>query len=152
MPLPSTSLQSDAGPLGLEEGLRSYATRMLAASLHGEVLGVKRIAEFARTCAQGAGRECSDPEGIAEAFICMIRGWYVNVILTNRDVPAAERERWVRRAGRMRGERGARGAPRIPGRLHARAVQRAARTASASSCSSGRVSSRATHASVMLCP
>lgn len=123
---PSTSLQSDAGPLGLEEGLRSYATRMLAASLHGEVLGVnrlifsesrrfpelgaaaaertalgvKRIAEFVRTCAQGAGRECSDPEGIAEAFICMIRGWYVNVILTNRDVPAAERERWVRRAVR----------------------------------------------------
>ena len=123
---PSASLQSEDGPLALEAGLRSYANQMLAVSLEGDVLGVNRliyseshrfpelgsaaaertalgiarISDFVRTCARNAGRSCNDPRGIAEAFIFMIRGWYVNVILTNRDVPVAERERWVKRAVR----------------------------------------------------
>ena len=123
---PSASLKSEHGPLALEAGLRSYANQMLAVSLEGDVLGVNRliyseshrfpelgsaaaertalgiarISDFVRNCARNAGRSCSDPRGIAEAFIFMIRGWYVNVILTNRDVPVAERERWVKRAVR----------------------------------------------------
>lgn len=124
---PSASLQSEGGrALALEAGLRSYANQMLAVSLQGDVLGVNRliyseshrfpelgvaatertalgiarISDFVRTCARNAGRTCSDPRGIAEAFIFMIRGWYVNVVLTNRDVPVAERERWVKRAVR----------------------------------------------------
>ena len=67
-----------------------------AAAAERTALGIARISDFVRNCARNAGRSCSDPRGIAEAFIFMIRGWYVNVILTNRDVPAAERESWVK--------------------------------------------------------
>ena len=36
-------------------------------------------------------------EGAAEAFICMTRGWYADVMLRNQTVPTREREQWVRR-------------------------------------------------------
>ncbi len=121
---PSTALHSRNAPLGLEQGLKSYANQMLKISLQGELLGVnrlifseshrfpelgaaaaermalgiKRIAEFIQVCATVDRVPCSDPEGIAEVFILMIRGWYVNVILTNRSISSAQRERWVERA------------------------------------------------------
>lgn len=118
-------MKSEHGPLALEAGLRSYANQMLAVSLEGDVLGlnrliyseshrfpelgaaaaertalgIARISDFVRNCARNAGRSCSD-QGYRGSVIFMIRGWYVNVILTNRDVPVAERERWVKRAVR----------------------------------------------------
>jgi len=121
---PSTSLQSASGPLALEQGLQSYANQMLNLSLQGELLGVdrliyseagqfpelgaaaaeraelgiRRIAGFIRDCAARDGIPCRDPEAVAEAFIFMIRGWYANIMLTNRKVSTAEREKWVSRA------------------------------------------------------
>ncbi len=121
---PEASLRAGESPVNLEQGLMSYANHMLAISLQGDLLGVnrliysesyrfpelgaaaaertalgiKRIAGFIRACATADGLPCKDPTGVAEAFILMIRGWYVNVILTNGTVSTAQRERWVKRA------------------------------------------------------
>jgi len=121
---PSAWLQSDVGPLNLEGGLKSYANHMLELSLQGELLGVnrliyseshrfpelgaaaaektalgiKRISGFIQDCSRADGVPCKDPEGVAEAFILMLRGWYVDVILINREVSAQQRKRWVERA------------------------------------------------------
>jgi len=123
---PSESLQSNSRPLDLEQGLNSYANHMLELSLQGELLGVnrliyseshrfpelgaaaaertelgiQRIAEFIRECAKRDGIACKDPDSVAEAFILMIRGWYVNILLTNRQVSSKQREQWVKRAVR----------------------------------------------------
>lgn len=121
---PVTALQADGVALGLEEGLSAYADHMLATNLEGDLLGVnrliyseshrfpelgaaaaertalgiKRIAHFIQVCAEADGLPCQDPRAIAEAFILMLRGWYVNVILTNSEVSVAQRQRWVRQA------------------------------------------------------
>ncbi len=122
---PESPLRAEGNaPPVLEQGLKSYANQMLAISLQGDLLGVnrliysesyrfpelgaaaaertalgiKRIAAFIRACAAADGLPCKDPAGVAEAFILMIRGWYVNVILTNATVSASQRERWVKRA------------------------------------------------------
>ena len=121
---PSASLRSDAGPLGLGQGLKSFANHILKLNLEGDLLGVnrlifseshrfselgaaaaeknelgiKRISGFIRECADRDGIPCRDPESVAEAFILMIRGWFVNAMLTNREVSATEREEWVNRA------------------------------------------------------
>lgn len=121
---PSTSLQSDSGPLGLKQGLTSYANHLLTFSLQGDLrgvdrliyseshrfpelgaaaaertaMGIKRISAFIRECTARDGIACTDPDAVAEAFIFMIRGWYVNIILTNQTVSAEQRERWVERA------------------------------------------------------
>lgn len=123
---PSASLKSVDGAFDLERGLKSYANHMLELNLQGELLGVnrliyseshrfselgaaaaertelgiKRISGFIRECAVADKLSCKDSEGVAEAFILMIRGWYVNVMLTNRDVSASQREEWVNRAVR----------------------------------------------------
>lgn len=112
-----------SGP-DLEKGLKAFANRMLSLSLHGDLLevnrlvssesqrfpelgaaaaermalGIKRIASFIRECADFDGVPCKDPDAVAEVFILMLRGWYVNVMLTNVPVSAARRERWVQRA------------------------------------------------------
>jgi AcrR family transcriptional regulator len=121
---PSTSLQADAARPDLERGLKSYANHMLELGLQGDFLGVnrliyseshrfaelgaaavertelgiKRIAAFIRDCAALDKIPCSDPDGVAEVFILMIRGWHVNAMLTNREVSAIQREDWVERA------------------------------------------------------
>lgn len=121
---PSTSLQADDVRPDLEQGLMSYANHMLELNLQGDFLGVnrliysesyrfselgaaaaertklgiKRISTFIRDCAVQDKIPCSDPDGIADVFIQMIRGWHVNVMLTNREVSATEREAWVTRA------------------------------------------------------
>ena len=121
---PAASLRSESGPLELVAGLISYANRSLEISLEGELLqfnrliysesnrfpelgasaadktllGIKRIADFIRRCAQSDSIPCRDPDGVAEAFIFMLRGWYIDVMLTNRTVPAAQRRQWVERA------------------------------------------------------
>jgi len=121
---PSTSLKSDTGPLDLEQGLNSYANHTLETSLQGDMLGVnrliyseshrfpelgaaaaertalgiKRISSFIRECAVKDGIACKDPDTVAEVFILTIRGWYINVLLTNRDVTAKQCAHWVKRA------------------------------------------------------
>jgi AcrR family transcriptional regulator len=122
----TTTLQADAGRLDLARGLKSYANRALAASLQGDLLevnrlvysesrrfpelgaatvemselGIRQISEFIRQCAAADNIPCRDPVGVAEVFILMLRGWYVNAMLTNRKVAAARREAWVERAAR----------------------------------------------------
>jgi TetR/AcrR family transcriptional repressor of mexJK operon len=108
----------------LAEGLKSYANYMIGLSFKGELLrvnrliygeaerfpelgaaaadrnqlGVTHIANFIQQCAAADRIPCKDAQSVAEAFIYMIRGWYVNAMLTTRKVSAAERERWVDRA------------------------------------------------------
>jgi TetR/AcrR family transcriptional repressor of mexJK operon len=110
--------------LKLDTVLMAYANHMLKISLRGDLiavnrliygeshrfpelgsaaeertqLGVRQVAALIRDHARADRFPCSDPEGIAEAFIHMLRGWYVNVLLTNTKVPAAQREQWVARA------------------------------------------------------
>src|SRR3546814_3245620 len=110
----------------LEKGLKTYANRMLSLSLEGQLLevnrlvssesqrfpelgaaaaertalGIKRIAAFIRECAEFDAVPCKDADAAAEVFILMLRGWYVNVMLTNVPVSVAQRERWVTRAVR----------------------------------------------------
>ncbi len=124
---PATLLNSGRGKPDLEEGLKSYANHMLELSLEGDFLGVnrlmyseshrfpelgaaaaertrlgiKRISEFVRDCAAHDNIPCRDPEAVAEAFILMIRGWYTNILLTNRRVSAKQRQQWVDSAVRV---------------------------------------------------
>lgn len=121
---PESALVSDAGQPDLKSGLTDYANRMLELSLQGDMLeinrlmysesarfpelgaaagertdlGIKRIAEFVKRCAASDGIPCENPKAVAEVFILMVRGWYVNVMLTNRKVTPAQRGAWVQRA------------------------------------------------------
>jgi TetR/AcrR family transcriptional repressor of mexJK operon len=107
----------------LAAGLEAYANHMLDWSLRGGLLKVNRliysesqrfpelgaaaaergrlgIAEIAAFIEKRAVQDnipCQDAESVAEAFICMTRGWYADVMLRNRTVPPDEREQWVRR-------------------------------------------------------
>jgi len=120
----ATMLRPGISAPELEKGLKAYANRMLEISLQGHLLevnrliaseshrfpelaaaaaeknelGVKRISNFIRECAIADAIRCKDAEGVAEVFIYMLRGWYVHASLTNRKVPAEQRERWVERA------------------------------------------------------
>jgi TetR/AcrR family transcriptional repressor of mexJK operon len=104
-----TVLHPGGAEVKLEEGLRAYAVRTLELSFEGELLqvnrliyseshrfpelgaaaaqrtevGIRQIAAFIAECAVRDGVACRDPVGIATAFIFMLRGWYVNVMLTN---------------------------------------------------------------------
>ena len=120
----SSFLKANGQWLDLGIGLRAYAHRALEISLEGEVLqvnrlifseaprfpelgaaaaernrqGVRSIAEFIVGCAERDGVPCRDPVGIAEAFILMLRGWYVDVLLANEPVAPEARQLWVERA------------------------------------------------------
>jgi TetR/AcrR family transcriptional regulator, mexJK operon transcriptional repressor len=122
----ATSRRPHPVRLKLEKVLMDYANHMLKISLGGDLLevnrliyseshrfpelgsaaeertqlGVRQVAALIREHASADRIPCRDPEGIAEAFIHMLRGWYVNVLLTNTKVPAAQRELWVERAVR----------------------------------------------------
>ncbi len=117
-------LGSDSASSQLEKGLRDYADHMLKASLGGDLLGVNRliyseshrfpelgraaaertergieqIAAFIDECARKDGVSCRDSRGVAEVFILSIRGWYINVMLTNQKISKTRREQWVARA------------------------------------------------------
>jgi AcrR family transcriptional regulator len=117
-------LKPQLGRPDLERGLKAFANHTLGISLQGEMLavnrlifseshrfpelgaaaaertelGMKQISAFIRECASHGGISYKDPDALAEAFILMMRGWFVHVMLTNRAVPAAQRERWVDRA------------------------------------------------------
>lgn len=118
---PSASLHAEDGSCSLEAGLKSYANTSLKQSLQGDMLevnrlmyseahrfpelgeaaaqrtalGIRRIADFIDECAQAEGIPCKNSEAVAEVFILMIRGWFINVALTNRKVSANQRMRWV---------------------------------------------------------
>ncbi|TCM15347.1 TetR family transcriptional regulator [Novosphingobium sp. PhB165] len=122
--LSATLLQLQAGDADLEKGLLAYADRSLEISFSGGLLGVNRliyseshrfpelgiaaaertqigvqqIADFIRQCAAAKGKVPKDADGAAEAFILMLRGYYVNVMLTDRPVSRPVRQEWVRRA------------------------------------------------------
>jgi AcrR family transcriptional regulator len=117
-------LKPHDGRSELGKGLAAYANHMLERSLQGDLLdvnrliysesqrfpelgaaaaertgmGVRRITAFIRDCAEADGLPCRDAGSVAEVFILMIRGWYVDVMLTNRPVSAAQRRQWVERA------------------------------------------------------
>lgn len=121
---PESALASDTGSPDLKRGLTEYANRMLELSLQGDMLevnrlmysesarfpqlgaaagertnlGIKRIAAFIKSCANSDGIPCANPNAVAEVFILMVRGWYVNVMLTNRKVTPAQRRAWVERS------------------------------------------------------
>ncbi|MET1754478.1 TetR/AcrR family transcriptional regulator [Novosphingobium sp. RD2P27] len=108
----------------LAEGLKAYANRTLAISLEGDLLAVNRliyseahrfpelglaaaertqvgiaqIAWFIEQCNHPERTVLAEPRDNAEAFILLLRGWYVNAMLSSREVTADEREQWV---GRM---------------------------------------------------
>lgn len=117
-------LEKKGSLLEIGMGLRAYANRTLEISLTGELrevnlliygesrrfpelgtaaaqrteLGVAQIAKFIDQCAQRDKIPVRDPRAVAEAFIFMLRGWYVNVLLTDQVVSAAVREAWVEKA------------------------------------------------------
>ena len=62
------------------------------------MIGIKRIAEFIEKCAAAEKIPCKDPDAVAEVFIHMIRGWYINVMLSKRSVSDKQRKQWVDRA------------------------------------------------------
>lgn len=121
---PWASLSVEGGPLSLEQGLKAYANRTLALSLKNDEIavnqliyseihrfpelgeaaaertgiGIKRIAEFIQKCATAEKIPCKDPDAVAEVFIHMIRGWYINVMLSKRSVSDKQRKQWVDRA------------------------------------------------------
>ncbi|HKY91249.1 MAG TPA: TetR/AcrR family transcriptional regulator, partial [Nevskiaceae bacterium] len=106
----AATLRLGAGKADLEGGLKAYANRVLEVNLEGEMmrinrlvyaessrfpelgegaaertrLGIEQVARFIRECAEADGVPCADPDSVAEAFILMIRGWYVNVMLLDR--------------------------------------------------------------------
>jgi AcrR family transcriptional regulator len=119
-----TALRSPKGSPDLVTGLKAYANRTLEISLEGDLLQVNRliysesrrfpelgqaaaersqrgiddVASFIAGCAEADAVPCRDPRAMAEAFIFMLRGWYVDILLTNRAVSVRERQRWVETA------------------------------------------------------
>lgn len=119
-----SALEVDGERLSLPMGLRAYANRSLEISLQGDVLevnqliqsearrfpelgeaaaermrsGVRHVAIFVERCAERDRVPCRDPQGVAEVFIAMLRGWYDGVMLAGRPISAAMRETWVERA------------------------------------------------------
>jgi AcrR family transcriptional regulator len=117
----ATALRPQPGKPDLERGLKAYANRMLDLSLKGDLLevnrlvysesnrfpelgaaatertevGINQIAEFIQECAAADKLPCRNPRSAAEVFILMLRGWYVNVMLTNRKIAKEVREQWV---------------------------------------------------------
>ncbi len=115
------TLQSHGTQLGLHEGLLAYATHTLELSLKGDLLqinrliyseshrfaelgaaaadrtehGIRQIAGFIAERAVQDGIPCRDPAGIAAGFIFMLRGWYVNVMLSNEPISKAAIRRFA---------------------------------------------------------
>lgn len=122
MPLGSPKRYHD-----LEKGLRNYANRTLEVSLELEFLevnrliysearrfpelgiaaaertrvGIAQLSEFIRCRAEIDEIPCSDPDSVAEVLILLMRGWYINAMLTHAAVPMRVREDWVARSLRI---------------------------------------------------
>lgn len=100
----------------LETVLRRYAEHTLRTSLSKEIVqlnrliyseagrfpelaaaaaarlqtGVMQVAGRIRDFAERDGIPCRDPEGVAGIFLIALKGWYGDVMLTNRDVSGPE--------------------------------------------------------------
>ncbi len=122
----SGTLMPEAATPDLEAGLKSYALGALRYSLQGEWrdmnrliyseslrfpelgeattenarLGIGHISNFIQRCAVADGMACKDPEAVAQTFIYMLRGWYVNALVANRNDPPALIEHWIDRTVR----------------------------------------------------
>lgn len=120
----AASLRSPEGRADLYEGLEAYGNRALEFSLHGDLLevnrlicsqshrfpelgeaagrstrlGIEQITDFIRQAVSAGDTRCADPEAVAEAYILMLRGWYLNIMIVNRSVSPEERRTWVNRA------------------------------------------------------
>ncbi|MCG8314526.1 MAG: TetR/AcrR family transcriptional regulator [Pseudomonadales bacterium] len=120
---PGAYLPMNASSLNLEDGLKSYANNMLSLNLQGEMLGVnrliysefnrfpelgaaaaertrmgvERITRFIKSCTEADGSTCNDPAAAAETFIYMIKGWYIDVMLTHQTITPAMQKQWVER-------------------------------------------------------
>jgi len=120
----AAAMTFDQPALDLKKGLIEYAEYALELSLKGDVLafnrliyseahrfpelgaaaaersrlGAKQVSSFIAKCAAAKRIKCKDPDAAAEAFILMLRGWYVNMTLTNEKSTAAQRRRWIERA------------------------------------------------------
>lgn len=107
--------------LPLEQGLKAFANHALERSFRGDMLeinrlmysesarfpelgeaaadrtarGIKRVAEYIDNCATFDKIPCRDAHSVAEVFVLAIRGWYMNIMLTNRKVSATARKRWA---------------------------------------------------------
>lgn len=118
---PVEALRSPKGRHDLAGGLRAYGNRTLEISLEGTLLqvyrliysesgrfpelglaateranrAVEQVAIFIRTCADADNLPCRDPEAMAAVFIATLRGWYIQILLTNRSVSVRERQSWV---------------------------------------------------------
>jgi AcrR family transcriptional regulator len=118
---PESLLSPLEGKVNLEQGLAGYARHSLTVSLEADSLavnrlmysessrfpelaeaatersrqGIARIAAFIRECAKQDGLTCRDPERVAQVFILMNRGWYVDVMLSNRKVSGRDLDAWV---------------------------------------------------------
>jgi len=115
------ALRSPKGPLDLVRGLQAYGNRTLEISLEGDLLqvnrliysesarfpelglaaaerthtGIEDVTAFIRSCADADRIPCREPESVAQAFIFMLRGWYVDMLLTNTRVSVRQRQHWV---------------------------------------------------------
>ena len=116
-------LKSNLRRGSLEEALEAYANRTLDVSLEGDLLevnrlilseshrfpelgaaaaertqrGIRQVSGFISERAAVDGIPCRNPDAVAQVLIFMLRGWYVEVMLTGREVSTSEREGWVRR-------------------------------------------------------
>ena len=121
---PESVLPSEINTSSLEDGLIAYADHMLKRSLRPEIMGInrlmqsesarfpelgeaasnrthrgiKRIADYIRKCAVNDNMPCKNPESVAEVFIYMIRGWYINTMMTNNIPGPAARKRWIKQS------------------------------------------------------
>lgn len=110
----------------LERGLENYANRTLEVSLERSFievnrliysearrfpelavaaaernrLGIEQLSEFIRYRAEADSIPCKDPNTVAEVVIVLMRGWYLNAMLTNSEISVAHREDWVQRSVR----------------------------------------------------
>jgi len=120
---PWATLDVEKAHPNLEQGLKDYADATLELSLRNDELavnhliyseihrfpelgvaaaertetGIKRIARFIDKCAEAESIPCNDAEAVAEVFIHMIRGWYINVMLSRQPVSNDQRKAWVDR-------------------------------------------------------
>lgn len=118
---PEKFLSVEAETLDLQSGLHVYADHMLALSTQPEMAGVnrlmyteahrfpelakaleqrrragiKRVSRFISQCAEHDGIACQAPDAAAEVFFTLVRGWYMQVLLSGRKVTARQRRQWV---------------------------------------------------------
>lgn len=109
------------GQIDLAAGLKAYGRSALEASFEGGLIGVNRlvyseshrfpelaaaaaersevgvrqVSDFIARCALADGIPCRNPDLIAEMFILMLRGRYIDVLLAGGTEAVAVHQRWV---------------------------------------------------------